>query len=119
VLDHNITYRASQDGMKSSQDRDIVEHMGVTIDCFSHKAFLEQRELPLTPGEFRLLDYLVRRPGQTFSRETLLKITASRENITNPRTVDYHVRTLRRKLGSPELIEKVWGLGYRFKMNPG
>lgn len=65
----------------------------------------------LTPIEFDLLHFLARRPGAVHPREQLLSEVWGYENPTGARTVDSHIRTLRKKLG-PDLIRTVHGVGY-------
>jgi DNA-binding response OmpR family regulator len=65
----------------------------------------------LTPTEFDLLRYLAVRPGRVATREELLEQVWGYEVASGARTVDSHVRSLRRKLGA-ELIRTVHGVGY-------
>ncbi len=65
----------------------------------------------LTPTEFDLLQYLATRPGRVATREELLEQVWGYEIPSGARTVDSHIRTLRRKLG-PDLIRTVHGVGY-------
>ncbi len=93
---------------------ETMEHKGVKIDRVRHKAFLGEEELELTPTEFRLLEILLRNPGRAFSRNQLMTSAIGEGAIVLERTIDVHIKTLRRKLGNPDLIETVRGLGYRF-----
>jgi two-component system phosphate regulon response regulator PhoB len=93
----------------------VVEHLGIVVDRGRHRAYLDGRELPLTPAEFRLLEFFIAQPGRAFSRKQLIKAIAPDKAITELRTADQHVKTLRRKLGSPDLVEAVRGIGYRFR----
>jgi two-component system phosphate regulon response regulator PhoB len=97
---------------------DVIEHLGVRIDRVRHRAFAEGRELDLTPTEFRLLECLLRQPGRVFSRPQLIDAAIGEGAIVEERTIDVHVKTLRRKLGTPDLIETVRGVGYRFREGP-
>jgi len=92
----------------------------LTLDVAAHSATLDDRPLRLTPNEFRLLVALARHAGQTLSREQLLDELHGPEAAALAgfdRSVDSHVKNLRRKLeaagGDPELIETVYGVGYR------
>jgi two-component system, OmpR family, phosphate regulon response regulator PhoB len=98
---------------------DVVEHLGVKIDRVRHRAFAEGRELDLTPTEFRLLECLLRHPGRAFSRHQLMDAAIGEGAIVLERTIDVHVKTLRRKLGTADLIETVRGVGYRFRETRG
>jgi len=83
------------------------------LDRERHQVLLHQREIHLTPTEFRLLEYLLRRPGRVFSREQLLDKVWGLGYFGETRTVDVHVRRLRSKLGKEsKLIRTVTGVGY-------
>jgi two-component system phosphate regulon response regulator PhoB len=99
----------------AGEGSNLVEHLGVRIDRIRHRAFFEDQELELTPTEFRLLECLLRQPGRAFSRVQLMDAAIGEGTIVNERTIDVHVKTLRRKLGTTELIETVRGVGYRFR----
>ena len=94
----------------------IIEGLGVAIDLHRHRATFEEVELPLTPTEFRLLEALVRQPGRAFSRHELMDSAIGSDAIVLERTIDVHVKSLRKKLGDgADLIETVRGVGYRFR----
>ncbi len=94
---------------------DVIEHLNVRIDRVRHRAFVDGRELVLTPTEFRLLECLVRQPGRAFTRHQLMDAAIGDGAIVLERTIDVHIKTLRRKLGDMDLIETVRGVGYRFR----
>jgi two-component system phosphate regulon response regulator PhoB len=94
---------------------EVIEYQSVRIDRGRHRAYAEGRELELTPTEFRLLETLLRHPGRAFSRHQLMDAAIGEGTIVNERTIDVHIKTLRRKLGEADLIETVRGVGYRFK----
>ena len=81
-------------------------------------ANINDRQLKLSPVEFALLKCLSEQPGRVFSRDQLMSSIYSDYRVVSDRTVDTHVKNLRRKLteASPgtELIESVYGVGYRF-----
>lgn len=95
---------------------DLAEHLGVRIDRVRHQAFVDDLPVELTPTEFRLLECLVRQPGRAFSRSQLMDAAIGDGAIVLERTIDVHIKTLRRKLGgrAGDLIETVRGVGYRF-----
>jgi two-component system phosphate regulon response regulator PhoB len=103
----------------SSDPVDLVEHLNVRIDRVRHRAYVDGRELELTPTEFRLLECLLRQPGRAFTRHQLMDAAIGEGAIVLERTIDVHVKTLRRKLGSADLIETVRGVGYRFRESRG
>jgi two-component system response regulator BaeR len=91
---------------------------GLQLDREQYRALLNGRDLDLTPVEFALLEALRARPGRVFSREQLMNEMYSDYRVVSDRAVDTHVKNLRRKLHAAapqtELIESVYGLGYRF-----
>jgi len=83
------------------------------FDSERHRVLLHNRELDLTPTEYRLLEYLLQKPGRVFSREQLLDKVWGLGYFGETRTVDVHVRRLRAKLGrDAALIRTVTGVGY-------
>lgn len=90
--------------------------LGVTVDLKRHRAFVEDRELEMTRSEFNLLRTLMAEPGRAFERSELIESALGEDTLVLERTIDVHVRAIRRKLGDlSELIETVRGVGYRFK----
>jgi DNA-binding response OmpR family regulator len=77
------------------------------------------KEISLKPKEFDLLVFLLRHPGQVFSREQLLDQVWGFGHIGDIRTVDVHIRWLREKIerdpSKPKLLETVRGVGYRVR----
>ncbi len=98
---------------------DVVEHLGVKIDRVRHRVTYRDAEVGLTPTEFKLLECLLRQPGRAFNRHQLMDAAIGEGQIVLERTIDVHIKTLRKKLtdagGSAELIETVRGVGYRFQ----
>ena len=94
---------------------DVIEYLNVRIDRVRHRAFVDGRELDLTPTEFRLLECMLRQPGRAFTRHQLMDAAIGEGAIVLERTIDVHIKTLRRKLGTTDLIETVRGVGYRFR----
>ncbi len=108
--------KALQRRQSASKDPiEVVEVLGVKIDRVRHRAFADGRELDLTPTEFRLLECLLRQPGRAFTRHQLMDAAIGEGAIVLERTIDVHIKTLRRKLGDTDLIETVRGVGYRFR----
>ncbi|RLS37687.1 MAG: DNA-binding response regulator [Planctomycetota bacterium] len=94
---------------------DILSYGDVRIDQVRHRAFRAGNEMELTPTEYRLLECLLRQPGRAFSRQQLMAACIGEVAVVLDRTIDVHIKTLRKKLGDPELVETVRGVGYRFK----
>jgi DNA-binding response OmpR family regulator len=92
-----------------------VSHGPLRIDPTSHVATLDGVPLSLTPKEYELLMLFASHPGRAFSRDFLLERLWTDDYDGLGRTVDTHVRRLRKKLGGlGERIVTVWGVGYRF-----
>jgi len=87
------------------------------VDVLGRRASLGDRALALTVREFDLLAFLVRRPGQVFTRAELLEQVWG-WNFGDQSTVTVHVRRLREKIEAnptkPTRISTVWGVGYRY-----
>jgi DNA-binding response OmpR family regulator len=94
----------------------------VVIDSAGRQASVEGRPLPLTMREFDLLAFLAGHPGQTFSKEELLRRVWGWD-FGDSSTVTVHVRRLREKIepdpANPRRIATVWGVGYRYDPAPG
>lgn len=95
---------------------DVTSCHGVVIDMRRHIAKCNGEQLNLTPSEFGLLKTLLRQAGRAFSRNELIDSVLGNDAIVLERTIDVHIRALRKKLGDKaDLVETVRGLGYRFK----
>jgi DNA-binding response OmpR family regulator len=94
-------------------NRDVIAIEGLSIDLSKRLVDLDGRQVDLTYVEFELLRALVAKPGRVFSRQALLQGLWGDYAYREPRTIDVHIRHLREKLGEPELIQTVRGVGYR------
>ncbi len=98
-----------------ADDREVIVTQGIVVDRQSHQATAGDQKLPLTKSEFALLETLVRNRGRAFSRAELIDAALGDDAIVLERTIDVHIRALRKKLGAhANLIETVRGIGYRF-----
>jgi len=87
-------------------------HVGpVVVDLESRRVQLDRDTVHLTPTEFDLLVHLARRPQRVFTRDQLLADVWGYHDGSGARTVDSHVRALRRKLGN-DVVRTVHGVGY-------
>ena len=94
----------------------LFESQGVVVDRVRHRATYLDQELALTPTEFRLLEVLLRQAGRAFTRHELMDAAIGEDAVVLERTIDVHVKSLRKKLGeATDLIETVRGVGYRFR----
>ena len=103
-----------------ADDRDVITSQGITVDGRRHKVIINDMRLELTPSEFRLLNAMIRQPGRAFSRDELIDAALGENTIVLERTIDVHIRALRKKMGShADVIETVRGVGYRFRDTAG
>ena len=95
--------------------KSVISLHGIEIDRVNHTAKLNATELDLTPTEFRMLWTMMSQPGRPFSRNELMETSRGEDANSLERTIDVHVRSLRKKLEpQSDLIETVRGVGYRF-----
>jgi two-component system response regulator BaeR len=92
---------------------------GLAMNAETCRAMLHGQDLGLTGVEFKLLSYLAASPGRIYSRDQLMARIYPDNRIVSDRTIDSHVKKLRRKISevAPEenLIQSVYGVGYRFE----
>ncbi|WP_244914600.1 response regulator [Pandoraea apista] len=92
----------------------------LVIDAVRHHARLDGHELPLTPVELRLLATLASHPDKTFPRAHLLDRMYDDHRVVADRTVDSHIKNLRRKLQAirpdEEIVRSIYGVGYRLEL---
>lgn len=97
---------------------EVISSAGVMLDLSQRAASLNGQPLDLTTMEFDLLALLVQHPGHVFTRLQLLERTQDTAYDGYERTIDVHIKNLRKKLGDdsqePRFIETVRGVGYRF-----
>lgn len=90
----------------------------LTLDANSFRILAAGREIELTSVEFQLLQTLYRHPGHIFSRSKLMDLIYQDQRIVSDRTIDSHIKKLRKKLEEllpgQELIHSVYGAGYRY-----
>jgi len=94
---------------------EVLRFQDLSMDLAAHRVHRNEREVRLGPTEFRLLRYFLEHPGRVFSREQLLDAVWGRDVYVEPRTVDVHIRRLRKALNSGEeqdLIRTVRSAGY-------
>ena len=95
---------------------ELLQVGGIALDISGHQLRLDGTEVPLTATEFRLLRLLMERNGRVQTRAQLLSDVWGYAEDIDSRTVDTHIRRLRRKLGAEaDRIETVIGVGYRLR----
>ena len=94
-----------------------IEASGLKIDHTSHRVTADSRRLDISPTEYRLLHFFMTHPDRAFTRSQLLDQVWGDQVYVEERTVDVHIRRLRKLLeptGHDRLLETVRGVGYRF-----
>jgi two-component system phosphate regulon response regulator PhoB len=92
-----------------------LEYGGIVMDTSAHKVTRDGMPVQLGPTEFRLLRHFLEHPGRVFSREQLLDAVWGRDVYVEQRTVDVHIRRLRKAINGddlPDLIRTVRSAGY-------
>ncbi|MGG7097577.1 response regulator transcription factor [Clostridium sardiniense] len=102
----------------SNQEEDYYENGRLKIDFERHEVLINKERIDMTLKEFELLEILIKNRGKILKREVLLDKIWGYEYIGETRTVDVHIRYLRKKVEeddkNPKLIETIRGVGYRF-----
>lgn len=96
---------------------DVVEVQGLKLDPVSHRVTVDKTILEMGPTEFKLLHFFMTHPERVYSREQLLDRVWGTNIYVEDRTVDVHIRRLRKAIGEhghDKLIQTVRGAGYRF-----
>lgn len=92
---------------------------GLVLDVETYKASINGQDLELTAVEFQLLKVLSDQPGRIFSRNVLVDKIYSDGRVVSDRTIDSHIKKLRKKIGQHlpdvELIHSLYGVGYKFE----
>lgn len=98
---------------------DVIEVQGLKLDPVSHRVSAKEEALDMGPTEFRLLHFFMTHPERVYSREQLLDHVWGTNVYVEDRTVDVHIRRLRKAIspaGHDRLIQTVRGSGYRFSL---
>ena len=94
----------------------------VEVDLAGHRLLRDGESLPVKPKAFELLQFLLRHPGQVFTREQLLSSVWGYDYAGESRTVDVHVHWLRAQIEEdpqdPQLLQTVRGVGYVLRQPP-
>jgi DNA-binding response OmpR family regulator len=98
---------------RTGADEDLMSLGPVQLWRGAREVRVDGQEVELTQREFDLLEYLMRHPGQVITRDQLLESVWGFLAPGETRTVEVHVAQLRKKLGRPDIIRTVRGLGYK------
>jgi two-component system phosphate regulon response regulator PhoB len=102
--------------------RGVLSWRDLVMDQDAHRVSRAGRPLHLGPTEYRLLEFFMQHPGRVFSREQVLDAVWGRDIHVEPRTVDVHIRRLRRAVNGPgeeDVIRTVRSAGYSLDTEPG
>ena len=104
---------------RKTQEKEVIKYEGITVNIPSHEVTIDGNDIHLTNKEFDLLVYFLNNQGIVISRDTLLERIWGYDYYGVERTVDTHIKMLRKNLGEYSyLIKTVRGEGYRFGSCP-
>ncbi|MCI6021817.1 MAG: response regulator transcription factor [Clostridia bacterium] len=96
---------------------EIIEIGGIEMDKSAHVVKIDGQEIDLSFKEFELLEYFIDNKGIALSREKILNNVWNYDYFGDARTIDTHVKKLRKKMGEKgEYIKTIWGMGYKFEV---
>ncbi|MCS1352111.1 response regulator transcription factor [Mechercharimyces sp. CAU 1602] len=106
--------------LRREKNQTKVEVNGLIWNQDSHQLNYKNKEIRLTPKEFKLLGLLLKRPNQVYEREDLLELIWGFDSETEGRTIDSHVRNLREKIRKHDYpidthLKTIWGVGYKWE----
>lgn len=104
---------ATEAGASDTPEPVTIECDALRIEVGAREVFVDDEQVALTPKEFDLLVTLIENRGLVLTREQLLEKVWGYTFLGDSRTIDVHVRQLRRKLGDACPIQTVWGTGYK------
>ena len=110
-------------GLGQEQESEVASYgeAQLVVDSARHRVVVDGTEVALTPTEWGILTLLATAPGRVFGRPELINLTARGGVEVFERTVDSHVKNLRRKIerdpARPEIVQTVLGVGYRFGLS--
>ena len=104
---------------KGSSSFSVVSIDDIVLDVVNEKAIVRNKEVDLTPMEYKLLHYLMTRPNQPVNNDTLLRDVWEYEGKESPSIIQSVVRRLRLKIeeepSDPKYVVSIWGVGYKFQ----
>lgn len=104
---------------KGATSFSVVSIDDIVLDVVNEKVIVRNKEVDLTPMEYKLLHYLMTRPNQPVNNDTLLKEVWEYEGNESPSIIQSVVRRLRLKIeeepSDPKYVVSIWGIGYKFQ----
>ena len=108
--------------LRRAHDGQTLQVQGLVLDEHRYRATLRGRDLGLTAVEFKMLQLLISNPGRIYGRQQIMETIYNDDRFVTDRTVDSHVKKLRRKIEAVDpkatLIHSVYGVGYKFDPEP-
>ena len=105
--------------LRRSKKHEVTADAPLKLDDAGYRATLAGKDLGLTAVEFELLKVLASQPGRIYTREQLMDLMYRDQRVVSDRTVDSHVKKIRRKIAAVapdrELVHSVYGLGYKYE----
>ena len=116
VLITRIRTVLRRNAKKADTEQRVVAHGDLLVDPTRHEVMMQNERVDLTASEFKLLYFLVNKPGWVFTRHQIVDAVKGEDYAVTERSVDVQIVGLRRKLGEcAHYIETVRGVGYRFR----
>ena len=98
-------------------NNECIDVGGIEINKAAHIVKIDGQEIELSYKEFELLSYFVDNKGLALSREKILNNVWNYDYFGDARTIDTHVKKLRKKMGDKgDYIKTIWGMGYKFEV---
>jgi DNA-binding response OmpR family regulator len=105
--------------LRRTQPNETVQNVGpLCIDVRAHRVTVDGQDVALTPREFDILACLASDPGRVFTRREMFARVWGGHWYGPTKVLDVHIAAVRRKLGHPELIETIYGRGFRLAVEP-
>lgn len=99
---------------------EMVEINGLSIDSYSRRVYVNNKEINLTSKEFDILYFLAINPNRAFSKNEIYERIWGLDSLGDISTLTVHIRKIREKIEpdptNPKYIETLWGVGYRFQL---
>ena len=106
-------------GPPAKVDGNEITYRNVALYIDRFKCEVDGQDVELTPVEFRMLKALMSHPGRVYSRESLMELAYDDRRIVSDRTIDTHIKNLRKKLSratpDEEVIHSIYGVGYKIE----
>lgn len=105
--------KRAEERKENGKKEKMVTFGNVVLDTKNYLAFLSWEEIKMTKTEFAILDYLIKNAKGVIKRESLMKNIMGYDNYLYDRTIDTHIKNIRKKLDTSINIETIRGIGYR------